>query len=394
VIDTPQVDLLNSATVLDEVLPLLGETLPLEPITAGNVSVNVLPPENALFNNAMTNTVKKDVVSSYISNNKTDSKASDNTVIASQALEEQGFYVQSLVSSVIGNDVMTGRLDTRPHIDTEPAKAVHILPQQASFTLGSTAEALKSATSSQSLIGSELDEALDEADDKFLGSELELSLAKPRKSAVVDIFSASPNMAMSQPPSVIENTVSLALAMNEDPTSQSLDELIDSEAIEQGDAEAKLTALEKKQDDQTLKLSKGQQAWGDALTERITMNAAQDIKQVTIHLDPPELGSLELKMKVNDDQQAQIQVQVQSPQVREALESSAHRLRDMLAREGLELSEFNVQADTGHDNPASKDSDAQGHEQSQDSDASPDEGEEMSLEIAKPKNNNLLDTFV
>jgi flagellar hook-length control protein FliK len=187
----------------------------------------------------------------------------------------------------------------------------------------------------------------------------------------------------------------LAVAMNENPT-QSLEDLANIEDVEKAEVEAKLTTTERKQDDQVLRLNKGQQAWGDALSERIAMNAAKNIKQVTIHLDPPELGSLELKLQIKDDQQTLVQVQVQSPQVKEALESSAHRLRDMLANQGMELSEFDVQTGSEQDRQqAQKNPDELGEGSSQrNSDALAADGEELSLEVALPKNNNLLDTFV
>jgi len=306
--------------------------------------------------------------------------------LASQSLEDNGFYAQSLVSSVMANDsAIAARLNSSTSISTESAKSGYVMPQN----LAPNSE-LKTANSLTNLTASELDAEAD----RFLGAEPKSSLLKPKSSVMTELLSASPNLAPAQAPSITESSVSLALAMNEDPTSLTLDQLIDAEEIEQGEVETKLTALEKKQDDQTLKLSKGQEAWGNALTERITMNAAQDIKQVTIHLDPPELGSLELKMKINDDQQAQVVVQVQNPQVKEALESSAHRLRDMLASEGLELSEFDVQADAGRGEQSSPDSNDQGQEKSQDSDTSENLAEGISVEIAQPKNNNLLDTFV
>jgi len=182
--------------------------------------------------------------------------------------------------------------------------------------------------------------------------------------------------------------------MSEDPINQSLQDLTAAADIEKSEVEAKITTTERKQDDQVLKLNKGQQAWGDAISERISMNAAKNIKQVTIHLDPPELGSLELKLQIKDDQQTQVQVQVQNPQVKEALESSAHRLRDMLASEGLELAEFDVQ--TGAEQKGQDgEQDAQQSlaQEQQNSDTSFIEGEE-SLDISLPKNNNLLDTFV
>ncbi|WP_430459784.1 flagellar hook-length control protein FliK [Thalassolituus sp. LLYu03] len=81
--------------------------------------------------------------------------------------------------------------------------------------------------------------------------------------------------------------------------------------------------------------------WGGALGARIVTMVADDVKQARIQLDPPELGSLEIKLHMNQDQ-ATIQVQTQNPQVREVLESSAHRLRDALASQGINLSGFDV----------------------------------------------------
>lgn len=392
-------NLLSPDTLADQGLPHLGQGLPLEGtsltsaigmltadtstdtttdtsaialVARGQGHFPKIPREGALYQNPL-NPLSAPVLDA-------------NDALASQSLEDNGFYVQSLVSSVMANDsAIAARLNNATSISTESAKAGYVMPQN----LAPNSE-LKTANSLANLTASELDAEAD----RFLGAEPRSSLLKSKSSVSTELFSASPNLASAQAPSITESTVSLALAMNENPTSLTLDQLIDAEEIEQGEVETKLTALEKKQDDQTLKLSKGQEAWGNALTERITMNAAQDIKQVTIHLDPPELGSLELKMKINDDQQAQVVVQVQNPQVKEALESSAHRLRDMLASEGLELSEFDVQTDAGRGEQSSQDSNDQGQGKSQNSDTSENPGEEISVEIAQPKNNNLLDTFV
>jgi len=398
VANEPPIDGLNSTALAAEGLPLLGQTLPLEINTLDNSSINILSGEDiSLFTSVdgMRKPISPNKVlgetalqgTSLKSLNGASSSTEKDTPL--QALEEQGFYAQSLVSSVIGNELAARNYNKAPSIGTESAKAIHVIPQQ----VGLTAE-LKTAASAQPLTASELDETMSVNSDRFLGSEQVSSLLRPKSLATSELMPTPISMATVQSPTVTENTVSLALAMNVDPTSQSLDELIDGEVIEQGEFEAELKNLERKQDDQTLKLSKGQQAWGDALTERITMNAAQDIKQVTIHLDPPELGSLELKLQINDDKQAQVQVQVQSPQVKEALESSAHRLRDMLASEGLELAGFDVQSDSGYGQQSSGNTDGQGQEQSQDSDASQNTSENISLEMPKPKNNNLLDTFV
>jgi flagellar hook-length control protein FliK len=391
--EQPAMSLLNSATITDENLPLLGQTLPLEAISPENSPVNILTEEEAagVGSQLGLNKLSRDSAFNQGLHDTSGSKDIATEHDASlQALEEQGFHAQSLVSSVIGFDASpVKKLNITPNIATESAKAAQVLPQQVGYSFNE----LKTATSAQALTAAELDEMSGESTDRFLGSESLTGLRKPSTSRVPESLPAAPMLTAAQP-TVVENAVSLALAMNQDPTSQTLDELIDGEAIEKSDFETELKSLEKKQDDQTLKLSKGQQAWGDTITERITMNAAQDIKQVTIHLDPPELGTLELKMKINDDNLTQVQVQVQNPQVKEALESSAHRLRDMLASEGLELSEFDVQTDANRGEQSSQNSDEQGQGQSQDSDASQNSTEEISLEMPRPKNNNLLDTFV
>ena len=373
----------NPAALVDEGLPLLGQMLPLEVIAPP------VEPGNALTASLTANRPYSD---KSLDTMPTESDSS------TQVLEDQGFYAQSLVSSVMrsavnahsGLDMGSGaenaeaaKLINNPRVAGESANAIY-----------TTAQRMGAMTNPPGLTTSELDGTGDETLDRFLGSEPVSNLLKPQKSAVLELLPTAQVTSPLNSPVAAEANVSLALALNEDPTSQSLDELIDGEVMEKSELEAKSNTLERKQDDQTLKLSKGQQAWGDALTERITMNAAKDIKQVTIHLDPPELGSLELKLNVKDDQQTQVHVQVQNPQVKEALESSAHRLRDMLASQGLELSEFDVQTDSGRDGQASYDSDEQGQRQSPDSDTSQLADEEMSIEIAKPKNNNLLDTFV
>jgi flagellar hook-length control protein FliK len=66
----------------------------------------------------------------------------------------------------------------------------------------------------------------------------------------------------------------------------------------------------------------------------------------------------------------------------------------MLANQGLELSEFDVQTDSGRGEQSAFGSNEQGQGQSQDSDASDNSAEEINVEIPKAKNNNLLDTFV
>lgn len=90
-----------------------------------------------------------------------------------------------------------------------------------------------------------------------------------------------------------------------------------------------------------LELGSDRQTWGSALGGRILTMVQDDIQHARIQLDPPELGSMEIRLQVQQDQTT-VQVQVQSPQVRDALEANAHRLREALADNGLALAGFDV----------------------------------------------------
>ena len=90
-----------------------------------------------------------------------------------------------------------------------------------------------------------------------------------------------------------------------------------------------------------LEFGRDKEKWAPALGSRIVTMVADNIQQAEIHLDPPELGSLEIKLQVSQEQTT-IQVQAQSPQVRDVLEANAQRLRDALAEQGLELAGFDV----------------------------------------------------
>lgn len=117
------------------------------------------------------------------------------------------------------------------------------------------------------------------------------------------------------------------------------------QSIEQAEGEAELSVneqinkLSNKQD--SLYLGKQSQLWGKQLGDHITTLIKQDVQEAKIHLDPPELGSLEIKLQVQN-QEAKVQIQVSQPQVRDVLEQQSARLREALAQEGMNLSGFDV----------------------------------------------------
>lgn len=66
-----------------------------------------------------------------------------------------------------------------------------------------------------------------------------------------------------------------------------------------------------------------------------------NLKEAEIRLDPPELGSMQIRIR-SDAEQAQINFVVQSQQAKDVLEQSMGRLKEMLAEQGINLGESSV----------------------------------------------------
>lgn len=78
-----------------------------------------------------------------------------------------------------------------------------------------------------------------------------------------------------------------------------------------------------------------------ALFDRTNMLLNLNLKEAEIRLDPPELGSMQIRIR-SDAEQAQINFVVQSQQAKEMLEQSMGRLKEMLAEQGINLGESSV----------------------------------------------------
>jgi flagellar hook-length control protein FliK len=77
------------------------------------------------------------------------------------------------------------------------------------------------------------------------------------------------------------------------------------------------------------------------LQERVSSMLSINNKEAEIRLDPPEMGSMQIRIR-SDAEQAQINFVVQNQQAKEALEQSLPRLREMLMQQGLELGESSI----------------------------------------------------
>jgi len=81
--------------------------------------------------------------------------------------------------------------------------------------------------------------------------------------------------------------------------------------------------------------------WGSALAGRISLLVNQGINSARIQLTPPELGPIEVRVNLNNEQ-ASVQFISHSASVREALEQAMPRLREMLESSGFSLAEGHV----------------------------------------------------
>jgi len=80
----------------------------------------------------------------------------------------------------------------------------------------------------------------------------------------------------------------------------------------------------------------------EQVAEKVQMMMSKNLKNLDIRLDPPELGRMQIRMTMNNDI-ANVHFTVSNPQAREIIEQTIPRLREMLAQQGMQLSDSSVQ---------------------------------------------------
>ena len=95
------------------------------------------------------------------------------------------------------------------------------------------------------------------------------------------------------------------------------------------------------------------------LAEKIRwiVNSRNNIAE--IRLDPPELGSMQVRVNVSGDT-ASVSFVVQSAQARDALADATPRLREMLAQQGIDLGESFVQQESSQNDAQAGDGNTRG----------------------------------
>jgi len=132
--------------------------------------------------------------------------------------------------------------------------------------------------------------------------------------------------------------------------------------------------------------------WAPALGSRLVTMIADDVQQARIHLDPPELGSLEIRLEVRQDQ-ATVQVNAQHAQVKDVLDASAQRLRDALNAEGIELADFSVSTQSGQSQQDQNESGQGSGNRDGDGEGVTADGDTSEATPVVSSHNGVLDTF-
>ncbi|MBV8656271.1 MAG: flagellar hook-length control protein FliK [Burkholderiales bacterium] len=87
----------------------------------------------------------------------------------------------------------------------------------------------------------------------------------------------------------------------------------------------------------------GAEGWDSALGTKVVMMVSNQQNEVEMHLNPPHLGPIDVKLSLDQDQ-ATVTFVAAHANVRDAIQSSVPTLNQMLAESGIQLAQTNVQA--------------------------------------------------
>lgn len=92
----------------------------------------------------------------------------------------------------------------------------------------------------------------------------------------------------------------------------------------------------------TMNLPPSHPGWASEMSQKVAWVVRDGGHTAHIRLDPPELGSLTVKVSVDSDSNTQVSFVAATPQARDLLEGQMGRLREMLAQQGMDLSRADV----------------------------------------------------
>lgn len=92
----------------------------------------------------------------------------------------------------------------------------------------------------------------------------------------------------------------------------------------------------------TIATSMRQQGWDRAMGERLVFMARNGIQEAQIQVNPRQLGPIDIKVSVNQEQQTHVSFVTTTNAAREVVDAAMPRLREMFDQAGLNLAESEV----------------------------------------------------
>ncbi|CAM2867808.1 flagellar hook-length control protein FliK [Legionella worsleiensis] len=142
-----------------------------------------------------------------------------------------------------------------------------------------------------------------------------------------------------------------------------------------------------KQLDISLPLTNAQ--WADKFSEHIVWMGQQGVKSATIKLNPEELGPLEINIKVIKDL-ASVNITSHTYHARDVVDQALPRLRELMADQGLNLSEVTVGM---NDSSRQSEQNEQGFAAAPDESVQQSENEPLVTQIKRQPPKGLIDYF-
>lgn len=100
--------------------------------------------------------------------------------------------------------------------------------------------------------------------------------------------------------------------------------------------------------------------FSDAVKDKVMLMISQKLQQFDISLDPPELGNMQVRVNLQGEQ-ASVNFIVQNQQAKEALDQNMHKLKEMLAEQGVDVGDANVDQQSQHSDSHESDIDEPRH---------------------------------
>lgn len=124
--------------------------------------------------------------------------------------------------------------------------------------------------------------------------------------------------------------------------------------------------------------------WGDEISNRVVWMVQHDVQTASIKINPPHLGPLEVHVSMNKDH-VDVSFNSHHVAVKEALDASMPKLREMLGNSGLQLGDANVthQSFSGQSQYSNQGS---GHQYSEDGD--------KNMGVAIPDNEETVNSSI